>query len=258
MTDLHHVIDGPDDAPVLLLGPSLGTDVGLFDAQAAALADRYRVVRFDLRGHGGSPAAPGPYTIADLAGDVLALADRLGADTFHYGGVSIGGAIGQWLGIHHGDRLGTLTICASAARFADPDSWPARAATVREKGTEAMVASRPGTWYTHDFAREQPAAAERLLDMLRATDDESYAGCCEAIGAFDVRAELGRIAVPTLVIAGADDPATPVETVRAVADGIPGAEFVVVPHAAHLPTAERPDAVTDALRAHLDRHAAQV
>jgi 3-oxoadipate enol-lactonase len=253
MIDLHHVIDGPEDAPVLVLGPSIGTNLGLFDAQAAALADRYRVVRFDLPGHGGTPAPPGPYSIAGLAGDVIGLVDALGIERFHYGGVSIGGAIGQWLGIHHGDRLLSLTICASAARFADPESWPARAATVRAEGTEAMLASRPGTWFTHDFARERPAEAERLLDMLRATDREGYAGCCEAIATFDVRADLGRISVPTLVVAGADDPATTVEMMREIADGIPGAEFVVVSHAAHLVNAEQPQVVTDALAAHLAR-----
>jgi 3-oxoadipate enol-lactonase len=251
MNEPHHRIDGPDGAPVLVLGPSLGTDLGLFDAQARTLAERYRVVRFDLPGHGGTPAAPGPYTIAALADDVVALADALGVDRFHYGGVSIGGAIGQCLGIHHGERLHSLTICASAARFADPDSWPARAATVRAEGTAPMLASRPGTWFTHDFAREQADEAERLLAMLRATAPEGYAGCCEAIATFDARPDLGKIAVPTLVIAGGDDPATPPDMVREIADGVPGAEFVSVPRAAHLVNVEQPEIVTDALAAHL-------
>ncbi|MGH3586771.1 MAG: alpha/beta fold hydrolase, partial [Pseudonocardia sp.] len=134
-----------------------------------------------------------------------------------------------------------------------PGSWPVRAATVRAEGTESMVASRPGAWFTHEFAREHPAEAKRLLDMLRAVDPEGYAACCEAVGAFDSRADLDRITAPTLVIAGGDDPATPVAMVREIADGIPGAEFVVVPHAAHLVPAEQPDAVTDALAAHLAR-----
>jgi 3-oxoadipate enol-lactonase len=253
MTDLHHVIDGPAEAPVLVLGPSLGTDLHLFDAQVAALADRYRIVRFDLPGHGGSPAPAGPYTMAGMAGDVLALLDRLGVEGFHYAGVSVGGAIGQQLAVDHGERLVSLTVCASAARFADPESWPVRAATVRAEGPEAMLASRPGTWFTHDLARREPEQAGRLLAMLRATAREGYAGCCEAIGAFDVRARLGEIRVPTLAVAGAEDPATPPDMVRAIADGVPGATFVVVPHAAHLVNAEQPEAVNEAVAAHLAR-----
>ena len=250
---LHHVIDGPEDAEVLVLGPSIGTSLGLFDAQVAGLADRWRIVRFDLRGHGRSPEAPGPYSIAEMAADVAELLDTLGVDQCHYLGVSIGGAIGQWLGLHHADRLSSLTICASAAQFADPPQWPLRAATVREKGVEAMVPSRLGTWYTHEFAAREPDEAERLLDMLRATTAEGYAGCCEAIGTFDTRAELGRITVPTLVIAGADDPATTPDMMRVIADGVPGARFEVVPDCAHLLTAERPDVVNALVVDHLTR-----
>lgn len=253
MIELHHEVDGSADTPVLVLGPSLGTDLHLFDAQVAALAARFRIVRFDLPGHGRSPAPAGPYTMAGMASAVLALLDRLGVERFHYAGVSIGGAIGQQLAIDHGERLVSLTVCASAARFADPESWPVRAATVRAEGTNAVLVSRPGTWYTHDFARREPEQAERLLDMLRATSREGYAGCCEAIGAFDARARLASIRVPTLAIAGADDPATPPDVVQAIVDGIPDATFLVVPDAAHLVNAERPEPVNGALAAHLDR-----
>lgn len=252
MTDLHHVVDGPADAPVLVLGPSLGTDLGLFDAQVSALADRWRVVRFDLPGHGRSPASPGPYTMAGLADDVLALLDGLSVEQFHYAGVSIGGAIGLQLAIGSG-RLLSLAVCASAARFADPPSWAVRAATVRAEGTEVMVPSRTGTWWVPRFAIDHPQEAGRLLAMLRGTSREGYAGCCEAIGAFDVRSELHRITVPTLALAGAADPATPVEMVQQIADGIPGARFVVVPDAAHLVNAERPADVNRELTAHLER-----
>jgi 3-oxoadipate enol-lactonase len=254
MIEPHHVLHGPQDGEVLVLGPSLGTNLGLFDAQVAALASRWRVVRFDLRGHGRSPVPPGPYTVAELAGDVLGLLDRLDVQRCHYLGVSIGGAIGQWLAIHHGDRLASLTVCASAARFADPPSWPARAATVRAEGTEAMLPSRNGTWFVPGFARREPVAAGRLLSMLRSTPREGYAGCCEAIGAFDVRADLHRVTTPTLVLAGADDPATPVDMVRAIATGIPDAEFAVIADAAHLFTAERPGEVNTAVVAHLEKH----
>jgi 3-oxoadipate enol-lactonase len=246
--NLHTVIDGPADAPVLVLGPSLGTDTAMFDAQVAALADRYRTVRFDLPGHGRSPDPAGPLTIGDLAEAVLSAVGDV--ERFHYAGVSIGGAIGQWLGVHHPDRLLSLTVMATAAQFADPASWPQRAATVRAQGTEAMVASRPGTWYTLGFAEQHPERAEAVLDMLRAASAEGYAACCEAIGTFDLRDELHRISAPTLVIAGADDPATPVETVQLIADRVPGAQFVVLP-GAHLINVEAPDDVTKALAGHL-------
>lgn len=247
----HYVAEGPADAPVLVLGPSVGTDLNLFAPQVAALGDRYRIVRFDLRGHGGSPTPDGPYTIADLAGDVLELIDSLGVQRFHYAGVSLGGAIGLWLAVHHGDRLLSVTVCASSARFADPASWPARAATVRAEGTEALVASRAGTWFTRRFAETRPAEVERLLEMLRHTSDEGYAGCCEAIGSFDLRDELARVHVPTLAVAGEEDPATPPEMLRHVAESVQHGRLVVVPGAAHLVTAESPDAVNGPLAAHL-------
>jgi 3-oxoadipate enol-lactonase len=245
----HTVVDGPRDAPVVVLGPSLGTDTALFDAQVAALDDRFRVVRFDLPGHGGSADPPGALTVADLAEGVLRAVD--GVDRFHYAGVSLGGAIGQWLGVHRPERLISLALMATAARFPDPPSWPQRAATVRAAGTEAMVASRTGTWFTAAFAEEHPDTAAALLDVLRTTSDVGYAACCEAISAFDLREELQRVPVRTLVVAGEDDPATPVDTVRLVADRIPGAVFVALP-GAHLINVEAAERVNAALAAHLD------
>jgi 3-oxoadipate enol-lactonase len=248
---LHAVEDGPAGAPVLVLGPSLGTDTGLFDPQVAEFSRTHRVLRYDLRGHGGSQVVPGPCTIADLAGDVLALLDDLDVDRFCYAGVSIGGAIGQQLALTVPDRLDRLAIIASAARFADPPSWTVRAAQVREQGTEVLVPSRTGTWFTAEWAEQEPAAAERLLDMLRATPAEGYAACCEAIGAFDVRDRLGEITAPTLVVAGEEDPATPPDMVRLIADGIAGSQFLVVTGAGHLPNATDPETVNAALRGHL-------
>jgi 3-oxoadipate enol-lactonase len=247
---LHAVEDGPADAPVLVFGPSLGTDTGLFDPQVAEFSRTHRVIRYDLRGHGGSEVVPGPCTIADLADDVLALLDRLGVQRFSYAGVSIGGAIGLQLALTVPDRLEKLAILASAAQFADPPSYTARAGQVREQGTEILVPSRTGTWFTAEWAEKEPAAAERLLGMLRATPAEGYAACCEAIGQFDVRDRLGENSVPTLALAGEEDPATTVDMVRLLADGIPNSEFVVVPGAAHLPNATHSQAVNAALRNH--------
>ena len=249
VTDLHHRVDGPDDAPVVVLGPSLGTDLHLFDAQVDALASRYRVVRYDLPGHGRTPAPEGPCTMPGMAGSVIALLDRLGIDQAHHVGVSIGGAIAQQLTLDHPARVLSTTAVASAARFADPQSWPQRAATVREQGTEAMVASRPGTWYVPAFAATP--TAERLLMMLRTTTREGYAACCEAISEFDVRDRLGEITVPVLAVAGAQDPATPPEMVRVIADGVPHGRFEIVPDAAHLLNAEKPLQLNGLLLEHL-------
>jgi len=246
---LHHRIDGPYDAPVLVLGPSLGTDLHLFDAQVAAFVDRFRIVRYDLPGHGGSAAPDGPRTMADLADAVVALLDRLGIERAHHVGVSIGGAIALQLALDHPGRATGLTVIASAARFADPDSWPQRAATVRKEGTEAMLGSRPGTWFVHSFAGTDEA--ERLLGMLRATGDEGYAACCEAIAGFDVRGRLPGIGVPVLAVAGAEDPATPPEMVRVIADGVRDGRFEIVDGAAHLLNVEKPEQFNALLGAQL-------
>jgi 3-oxoadipate enol-lactonase len=251
MAKLQALIDGPDDAPVLVLGPSLGTDTALFSAQAAEFAGSHRVVRYDLRGHGGSEIVPGPCTVADLAADVLGLLDSLGVDRFSYAGVSIGGAVGLQLALHVPDRLERLAVLASAARFSNAESYAERAHRVRAEGTEFLVPSRTGLWFTAEFAEREPAEAERLIAMLRATPAEGYAACCEAIAEFDARPRIGQITAPTLVLAGAEDPATTGELMRELAEGIPGAQFVVVPGAAHLPNATHPAEVNAALREHL-------
>jgi 3-oxoadipate enol-lactonase len=245
---LHVQEDGPSDAPALVLGPSLGTELGMFDAQVPDLAQHHRVIRYDLRGHGGSPVVPGPYTVADLAQDVVDLLDDLGIDRFSYAGVSLGGAIGLQLAVGVPDRVERLIVMASAARFPDPPSWQARADRVRAEGTEFLVPSRIGAWVTPGFADSRPEETERLLAMLRSTPREGYAACCETITDFDLRDRLSGITAPTLVIAGADDPATNPDVVRGIADGIPGARFVVVPQASHLVSAEQPEAVTAEIR----------
>lgn len=250
---LNCIVDGPEDAPVLVLGPSLGTDLGLFDAQVEAFSGSHRVLRYDLRGHGGSEVVPGACTMADLADDVLGLLDRLGVQRFSYAGVSIGGAIGQELALTAPERLDRLAILASAAQFADPASYTARGAQVRGSGTEPLVPSRTGTWFTAEWAEQHPDGAERLLAMLRATPAEGYAVCCEAIGTFDVRDRLGEITAPTLVVAGEQDPATTVDMVRLIAERIPGARFEVVPGAAHLPNATHPDSVNPLFLEHFAR-----
>jgi 3-oxoadipate enol-lactonase len=244
-----HRLDGPEDAPVVVLGPSLGTSADLWVPQLPILTKSWRVLRFDLPGHGGAPAAPpggGPGTMADLAAGVVALLDLHGLDRVAYCGVSIGGAIGTTLAIMAGDRIGSLVLCCTSAHFGAPDGWLERAALVRSEGMGPLVEASRGRWFTPGFDDPEPQLA-----MLRGADPEGYATCCEAIAGFDLRDRLGAVRAQTLVIAGAEDPATPVEHAQVLADGIPGAALCVVPGAAHLANVERPAEVGEAIAAHL-------
>ncbi|QLH21653.1 4-carboxymuconolactone decarboxylase [Streptomyces sp. Rer75] len=251
--ELNATLDGPATAPPLILGPSIGTSLAVWEPQLPALARAHRTLRWDLPGHGGSPATllpnDGSATIADLAALVLRLADTHGWDRFAYAGISIGGAVGLYLAAHHPDRVSSLAVVCSSAHFAEPSVWRERAKLVREQGTEAMVASRPGLWFSHEFADTPRGRA--LLQDLRDTDRAGYAACCDVLADYDVRDVLPSITSPTLVVAGRDDPATPPPHAREIADAIPGASLVEVAHAAHLAGAERPDAVTSALITHL-------
>ncbi|MFE2431125.1 3-oxoadipate enol-lactonase [Streptomyces sp. NPDC059373] len=249
-TLLHHRVDGADTAPPLILGPSLGTSLAVWDAQVPALARTHRVVRYDLPGHGGSPArlVQAGATMGDLGRLVLELADSLGIETFAYAGVSLGGAVGTWLAVNHPDRIGSLALMCTSARFGEPAGWQERAALVRAEGTDPVAGSAAGRWFTPDFVGEP--AAEALVADMRAADPEAYAACCDALAAFDLRAELPKITAPTIVIAGREDPATPPAHARELADGIPGASLTEVAHASHLANVERPAPVLAALLGH--------
>ncbi|WP_405718188.1 3-oxoadipate enol-lactonase [Streptomyces sp. NBC_01537] len=251
MTALHHRTDGAATAPPLILGPSLGTSLAVWDPQVPALARTHRVIRYDLPGHGGSPASllQAGATVGDLGRLVLGLADSLGIDRFAYAGISLGGAIGTWLAVHHPDRVDSLALICTSARFGEPAGWHERAALVRAKGTDPVADSAATRWFTEGFAGEQ--AAEALVADMRAADPEAYATCCDAIAGFDLRGELPRVSAPTLVVAGRQDPATPPAHGRELADGIPGASLTEVAHAAHLANVERPAPVLAALLGHL-------
>ena len=250
---LHHAEAGPGDGPPLLMSGSLGTTLGMWDPQVARLADRLRIVAFDQRGHGGSPVPPGPYTIEELGGDVLALLDRLGWERASYCGLSIGGMVGMWLAVNAPERIDRLVLVCSSAHLPPASLWLERAASVREAGTTEVVADAVfERWLTPGFVAAHPDIAARLRDMLLGTPPEGYAGCCEAIAGTDLRRVIRRIRAPTLVIAGELDPATPPEHGRRIADTVPGASLVVVPGAAHLANVERPDEVSRAIAHHLD------
>jgi 3-oxoadipate enol-lactonase len=248
---VHYTFDGPEDAPVVVLGNSLGTTVRMWDPQVPALAERFRVLRYDHRGHGGSPTTAGPYTIADLGGDVLALLDREGIGRASYCGLSLGGMVGMWLAANAPERVDRLILCCTSAYLPPASGWAERAATARAKGTEAIVERIGPRWFTEAFRASDPEVVAAALDELTTIDDEGYAGCCEAIGAMDLRPSLGSVRAPALVIAGADDVATPPEHAETIAAAIPGARLAILPHTAHLANLERPAEVARLLLDHL-------
>ncbi|MFD3314713.1 3-oxoadipate enol-lactonase [Streptomyces sp. NPDC058694] len=247
-TLLHHRAEGPATAPPLLLGPSLGTSTALWNKVAPELSVTHRVVRWDLPGHGGSPAGligPGA-TVADLAALVLALADSLGLDRFSYAGVSLGGAVGLHLAVHHPERIERLAVICSSAHFNGSKAWEERAALVRTEGLAELAESADSRWFTPGFT------VPELVEDHRTADPDAYAACCDALAAFDIRERLPQIGAPTLLVAGREDPATPPAHLREIADAVPGAALVEIPGASHLAPAQCPEAVLTALRAHFD------
>jgi 3-oxoadipate enol-lactonase len=252
VVEVHHVADGPADGPVVLLAHSVGTSLALWDAQVAPLADAGRVVRYDHRGHGASPAPPGPYTIADLGADALALLDRLGVERASFVGISLGGMVALWLGAYAPERIDRLAPCFTSAHMSPPDLWIERATIARREGMAAMTDSVVARWLTPGFAAAHPEVVERLRTIFEATDPEGYAGSAEAIAGMDQRADLGRIVAPTLVVAGAEDIAAPPEEhARPIAEAIPGARLAIIDGAPHLGSLERPDELTALLVGHL-------
>lgn len=247
-----HQSFGPFDAQPLLLGSSLGTDVRMWEGQLP-LSDRLRLIAFSHRGHGGSPAPPGPYEIADLGADVLALMDELGLERASYCGLSLGGMIGMWLAANAPERIERLVLICTAAHMPTGSAYAERAALVRKEGSIDSIADAVvAKWLTPGYAAANPHVRAGLRSMLTASDPEGYASCCEAIAAMDLRGQLPRIEAPTLVISGADDPATPLELQETIARAIAGARHDVVGPAAHLAAIEQAQRVNELIGEHLE------
>lgn len=247
---LNHRVEGRSDAPVLVLLNSLGTDMRMWEPQAAALRDEVRLVRLDARGHGGSPMADLPWTIADLGRDVLALLDSLGIARASFAGVSLGGATAIWTAAHAGERVERLFAFFTSPYFGPPDPWLQRAATVRARGVDAVADGVLGRWFT---AAIEPELRAQMREMIVVTPPQGYAAATEVVAHLDLRDDLVRITAPTLVVSGSEDPACPPDVGRALAAGIAGAEFAELKGVAHLGNVERPDAVTDLIRARLPK-----
>ncbi|MFJ4961535.1 3-oxoadipate enol-lactonase 2 [Streptomyces sp. ADI96-02] len=246
---LKYQVDGPNDAPVLVLGPSLGTTWHMWDRQIPELSQHWRIFRYDLPGHGGAPAHPAT-SVAELADRLLATLDGLGVQRFGYAGCSIGGAIGTDLALRHPHRVASLALVASSPRFGTADEFRQRGVIVRTNGLEPMARTAPERWFTAGFAAAQPAIVEWAVQMVRTTDPGCYIAACEALAAFDIRGELGRIGVPALVLVGAEDQVTGPAEARTLVAGIPDARLALVPGASHLAPVEQPAAVSDLLLTH--------
>jgi 3-oxoadipate enol-lactonase len=245
-------LTGDPAAPVLVLGNSLGTTRELWQPQLAALGARFRLLRYEHRGHGGSTAPPGPYTIGGLAADVLRLLDSRGIERAAYCGVSLGGMVGMQLAARAPDRIAALAVCCTSAYFGAEQMWAGRAAQVRSVGMTSLAPQVVGRWFTSAYTSRHPeVVASFVATMERDVVPEGYAGCCEAIGAMDLRPVLGSVRAPTLVIAGAEDPATPPWHGAAIASAIPGARLRVIRGGAHLANVSQAAEVTAALLAHL-------
>lgn len=243
---IHHELDGPAAGPVLVLSSSLGTDHRLWTPQLPALAERFRVLRYDMRGHGTSSVPPGPWDVAALGRDVLGLLDRLAIREVSFCGLSLGGMIGMWLGVNAPERIHRLVLANTAARIGPPATWDARIAAVEQGGLVAVADGVLGRWFTPGFRAAQPGEVERARGMLLATPPAGYAAACGAIRDMDQRSAVAGIRAPTLVIAGASDEATPPADGRFLAERIPGARYVELA-AAHLSNVEAAEPFTRAV-----------
>ncbi|MAE23600.1 3-oxoadipate enol-lactonase [Pseudomonas sp. ALS1279] len=247
--DLNYLLEGPAGAPVLVLSNSLGTDLHMWNAQIAAFAQHFQVLRYDTRGHGASLVSEGPYSIEQNGRDVLELLDALGIAKMHFCGLSMGGLIGQWLGINAPERIERLVLCNTAAKIGTPEVWNPRIEMVLAEGEQAMRGLRDASisrWFTADFAEANPGKVEPIVGMLAQTSPQGYAANCAAVRDADFREQLGAIRAPTLILCGSGDPVTTTEHGRFMQQRIEGAKLVEF-HAAHLSNVEAGVAFTQAL-----------
>ncbi|MGH9116179.1 MAG: 3-oxoadipate enol-lactonase, partial [Acidimicrobiales bacterium] len=248
---LRYRLDGPPGGPVVVLSNSLGCSAAMWESQVEALTPYRRVLRYEHRGHGGAPAPAGPYSIADLGGDLIGLLDALGIEKAALGGLSLGGMVGMWVASHHPDRVDRLALMCTSPHMPPPSTWAERAAAVRTGGTEILLEGSLGRWFTAGFPERRPDVADLVRSMLGVAKPEGYAGCCEAIVGMDQRESIRSISVPTAVLAGAEDPSTPPAVGLGIAEAVPGASLTVVAGAAHLATLEQPARVSSWLVDHL-------
>jgi 3-oxoadipate enol-lactonase len=247
----HYLWDGPEDAPVVVLSNSLGSDLSMWDAQVPLLAKDFRVLRYDTRGHGQSSVPPGPYTIEQLGGDLLGLLDGLGLERVSFCGLSMGGVIGMWLGTHAPLRIYKLLLCNTGAKIGTDDMWSSRIAQLSAAGMPAIVEMTLDRWFTPAFRASHPDEIEAVRRMIQNTPLEGYIANCEALRTADLRDAIASIHNPTLVIVGEHDPATPPELGQFIADEIPFSLYVEL-DSAHMSAIEAADAFAETARSFLE------
>lgn len=254
--DLAYRLEGPEGAPVVVLHHPLATNLSFWNEAAAALAPRYRVLRFDARGHGASEAPRAPYDFETLAGDVTGLMAACGIAGAAFVGLSMGGMVGQYLGLLHAARFSCLVLASTTSRIA-PDArslWVDRVGVARASGMVSQVEPAMARWLSTQ-SRGRPEIVARCRQMIEATPLEGYAGWCGAIERLDMTDRLGAVRLPTLVVVGAEDPATPVAASQVIHERIAGSSLAVLPGLSHMLAIEDPAVFHAALLPFLDRHA---
>lgn len=246
---------GPPGAPVVTFSHSLATHLGMWEPQAQAVGARYRMLRYDTRGHGGSDVPAGPYSFSQLVDDVRALLDAIGVERTHFVGISMGGMIGQWLALTCPERLQSLVLCDTSGRTAPEagEIWDERIARAAREGMGSQAEPTIGRWFTPRFVKEHAEVVDSMRAMIRATDARGFVGCAAAIKTHDALDRLSEIKVPTLIIVGEKDPGTPVAAAEAMHERIAGSQLVVIESASHLSNLEQAEAFNEALLAFLSR-----
>lgn len=242
---IHYQLDGPENAPVLVLSNSMGTTLSLWDPQIPALSAHFRVLRYDTHGH-GQTTKRGKVTLAQLGEDVISLLDHLNIDKACFCGISVGGLTGLWLARFAPDRFYGFALANTAAKIGDQASWLSRARAVRQEGMEVVAAGTADRWFTPNFRQYAPEVVEKLLHALTHIDPEGYAEGCEALAGADLRTEVSAIPAPVLIIAGQSDPVTTVADADFLCKSIAGSQRVTLP-ASHLSNVEAADEFTAAL-----------
>jgi 3-oxoadipate enol-lactonase len=246
---VNYEISGEESAPVLILSHSLGSSMAMWDPQAERLEAQFRVLRYDIRGHGGSEAPEGKYTLDQLGNDAVGLLDALDIHVVHWVGLSMGGMIGQNLALNHANRVRSIALCDTAAILPEDAQpvWQERIDTARKKGMEAVVQETLERWFTQAYLSKNPPEVARIREQFLATPVTGYMGCSEAIRGLNYLERLSEIKIPALIIVGEEDPGTPVSAAEAIHERIPHSRLVILPSAAHLSNVEQPEAFNSAL-----------